>query len=136
MLLPPHPLFPYHSQMPCDCELDLEQRLVRACAWGTVTFDEAIAARRKFTTDPNFKPDFNQIYDVRGVTRINIVASEIGLMAMDDVFGPNSRRALVAPRSDTYGFGRTFQLYRQINAGKEQIKIFLSIEDAEAWLSA
>ena len=121
--------------MPCDCELDLERRLVRACAWGNVTYDEVIAVRKKFTSDPNFKPDFNQIYDGRGVTRINITASEIGLLAMDDVFGPTSRRALIAPRSDTFGFGRTFQLYRQINAGKEQIKIFHTMEEAEAWLA-
>ena len=121
--------------MPCDCELDLGRRLVRACAWGTVTYDEVMATRRKFTSDPNFKPDFNQIYDGRGVTRINITASEIGLLAMDDVFGPTSRRALIAPRSDTFAFGRTFHLYRQINAGKEQIKIVHSLEEAEAWLA-
>lgn len=121
--------------MPCDCELDLERRWVRCRAWGIVTYDEAIATRRKFTTDPNFSPDFNQIYDGRDVTRLAITASEIGLLACDDVFGPGSRRAMVAPRTDTYGFGRTFQLYRQINAGKEQIRLFRTIEEAEAWLS-
>jgi hypothetical protein len=122
--------------MPCECELDLVKRWVRCRAWGIVTYDEGIAARRKFTSDPNFSPDFNQIYDAREVTRLAITAAEIGVLARDDVFGPGSRRAMVAPRTDTYSFGRTFQLYRQINAGKEQIKLFRTIEEAEAWLDS
>jgi hypothetical protein len=112
------------------------RRWVRCRAWGIVTYEEGIATRRKFTSDPNFRPDFYQIYDARDVTRLAITASEIGLLARDDVFGPGSRRALVAPRTDTYGFGRTFQLYRQINRGKEQIRLFRSMEEAEAWLNS
>jgi len=121
--------------MPCDCELDPVRRWVRCRAWGVVTYNEGIATRCKFTSDPNFSPDFNQLYDFSDATRIGLTASEIGLLARDDVFGSGSRRAMVAPRTDTYGFGRTFQLYRQINAGKEQIKLFRTLEEAEAWLA-
>jgi hypothetical protein len=120
--------------VPCDCELDLTRRLVKAWAWGTVTYAEGMATRKKFVEDPNFRPDFNQVYDGRGVTRLDIQAAEIGLLAADHVFGPGSRRAFIAPRSDTFGFARTFQLYRQLNHGKEQIKLFHSLEGAEAWL--
>jgi hypothetical protein len=122
--------------MPCDCELDLDRRWVRCRAWGAVTYDEAMATRHKFTSDPNFEPTFYQIYDATQVTRLTFTAVEIGLLAKDRVFAPGARQALVAPRSDTYGFGRTFQLYRQINGGKEQIKLFRSVQDAEAWLSS
>jgi hypothetical protein len=121
--------------MPCDCELDLERRWVRARAWGIVTYEEAMANRRKFTSDPNFTPDFYQIYDARDVTRIAISASETGMLAMDAVFSAKSRRAMVAPHSETYNFGRMFQLYRGINAYKDQIKLFRSMEEAEAWLA-
>ena len=122
--------------MPCDYVLDLERRWVRARAWGIVTYEEAMENRRKFQADPNFTPDFYQIYDGRNVTRIAISASETGLLAMDPVFSATSRRAMVAPHSETYNFGRMFQLYRGINAHKDQLKLFRSIEEAEAWLSS
>jgi hypothetical protein len=121
--------------MPCDCELDLERRWVRARAWGVVTYEDAMATRRKFLGDPNFTPDFYQIYDARDVTRMAVSASETGLLAMDAVFSAKSRRALVAPHSETYSFGQMFKIYRGINAYKDQIKLFRSIEEAEAWLS-
>ena len=95
--------------MPCDCELDLDRRLVRCRAWGVVTYDEAMATRRKFLSDPNFSPDFDQIYDGRDVTRIAISASDTGKLAMDAVFSAKARRALVAPSRDTYDFGRMLQ---------------------------
>lgn len=121
--------------MPCDCELDLDRRLVRCRAWGVVTYDEAMATRRKFLSDPNFSPDFDQIYDGRDVTRIAISASDTGKLAMDAVFSAKARRALIAPSRDTYDFGRMLQIYRGINAHKDQLRLFRTIEEAEAWLA-
>jgi hypothetical protein len=120
--------------MPCDYVLDLERRRVLCRAWGVVTYDEAMATRRKFLSDPNFRPDFDQIYDGREVTRMAISASETGKLAMDAVFSQKSRRALVAPGGDTYDFGRMFRMYRSINAFKDQLRVFLTMEEAEAWL--
>jgi len=121
--------------MPCDCELDLDRRLVRCRAWGVVTYDETMATRRKFLSDPNFSPDFDQIYDGRDVTRIAISASDTGKLAMDAVFSAKARRALIAPSRDTYDFGRMLQIYRGINAHKDQLRLFRTIEEAEAWLA-
>jgi hypothetical protein len=121
--------------MPCDCELDLTRQLVKAWAWGTVTHAEATANRLKFSTHPEFRPDFNQIYDTLGVTGIAVSTIELGLLARDNVFGLGSRRAFIGPRIDTVGFLRTFQLYRQINGAKEQIRLFSTMEAAEAWIA-
>ena len=122
--------------MPCDYELDLERRRVLCRAWGVVTYDDAMATRRKFLSDPDFSPDFDQIYDGSEVTRLAISASETGLLAMDPVFSEKSRRAMVAPRRDTYDFGRMFKLYRGINAHKDQLQLFRTREEAEAWLDS
>jgi hypothetical protein len=121
--------------MPCDFELDLARRWVRCRAWGIVTYDEAMATRRKFTSDPNFASDFSQIYDGREVTRLTFSGAEVGLLARDGVFDPRSRRALVAPHRETYNFGRSFLLYHQINGNQQQIRLFRTIEEAEAWLA-
>jgi hypothetical protein len=122
--------------MPCECVLDLERRWVRCRGWGVVTYEEAMATRCKFTSDPSFTPDFYQLYDGRDITRVAISASETGQLAMDAVFSAKSRRALVAPNRDTYDFGRMFQIYRGINAHKDQVRLFRTIEEAETWLSS
>jgi hypothetical protein len=122
--------------MPCDCELDLERRWVRVWASGVLTYDEMMAARRKFTSHPNFSPDFYQLYDSRAVTRTTLTASEVAEAARANVFSSSSRRAVVAPGGETYGVARMFQIYRGLNAGAELIKVFRSIEEAEAWLAS
>jgi len=121
--------------MPCDCELDLNLRCVKVRAFGVLTLDEMMAARRKFTNDPDFRPDFYQLYDVSAVTRTTLTASEVGKLANATIFSPSSRRAVVAPGGETYGLARLFQIYRELNAGREPIKVFRSIEEAEAWLA-
>ena len=128
------PKFPYDPWMPSDCELDLERRWVKITASGVLTYDEMVATRQKFTSDPNFKPDFYQIYDVRAVIRTTLTASQVGELAKPRIFSSSSRRAVVAPGGETYGVARMFQIYRGLNHGEEEIKVFRSIEDAEAWL--
>jgi hypothetical protein len=121
--------------MPCDCVLDLERRWVKVTASGVLTFEEMMATRHKFTSDPNFSPDFYQLYDSRAVTRTTLTAIEVGQAAMANIFSSSSRRAVVAPGGETYGVARMFQIYRGLNAGSETIKVFRSIEEAEAWLA-
>jgi hypothetical protein len=121
--------------VPCECELDLSRRWVKVRAWGLLTYDEVMAARRKFTGDPNFMPDFFQIYDVREVTRAPLTAAEVAELAKAPVFAATSRRACVTTNGETYGILRMFQIFRELSAGKEQIRLFRSIDDAEAWLA-
>lgn len=120
--------------MPCDYLLDLERRRVVCRAWGVVTRDDAMANRRNFTSDPNFRPEFDQLYDGRDVTRMALTASEVGQLAMDTVFNPKSRRAFITPTSETYSMMRLYKMYRGINAGSEYIQLFRTLEEAEAWL--
>jgi hypothetical protein len=120
--------------MPCDCELDLERRWVRARAWGVVTYADAMANRKKFMSLPGFEADFCQLYDGREMTRLAMTASEVGQLAMDTVFAPTTRRAFVTPSREADELMRLFQIYRSVNAGKEQIKLFRTMEEAEAWL--
>jgi hypothetical protein len=121
--------------MPCDSDLDMERRWVRSRAWGVVTNAEALAGRRKFADDSRFTSDFHQIYDGREVTRITLTASEIVALSREDMFGPRARRAFVAPRRDTYDLARMYVTYRKLHFGKEDMRVFRTMEEAEAWLS-
>jgi hypothetical protein len=121
--------------MPCHCEVDPARRLVVGRAWGIVTYDEIIAARNEFMNDPNFRPEFNQIYDGHEVTRLALTAFEVTKLAKDHSFGPSSRRAFIAPARETYRTMRLMQTYHELNGGREQIKLFRTRPEAEAWLA-
>ena len=121
--------------MPCDCELDLEHRCVRARGWGVLTFEEALATRHKFLSDPAFEPDFDQIYDGTAITRLPFTAAQVAELARADMFNERSRRAFVAPQSDTSGAVRLYQSYRKVNGGREKIRVFRTLAAAEAWLA-
>ena len=108
---------------------------MRARAWGVVTYDEAMENRKKFMSLPGFEPHFWQLYDGREVTRLAMTASEIGQLAMDTVFAASTRRAFVTPSREADELMRLFKMYRSVNAGKEQIKLFRTLEEAEAWLA-
>jgi hypothetical protein len=120
--------------MPCECELDLSRRWVKVRASGLLTYAEVVAARKKFTGHPDFVSDFFQLYDVREVTRIALTPAEVIELAKAPIFAPTARRACITTNGETYGIARMFQIYRSVNDGKEQIKLFQSIEAAEAWL--
>ena len=71
--------------MPCDCELDLERRWVRARAWGVVTYADALAGRKKFIERPRFSPDFRQLYDGRGSDANSHLRPARWVLAIDTV---------------------------------------------------
>ena len=66
---------------------------------------------------------------------MSVTALGIRLVASTSIFGPGSRRAIIASdadRPDGYGYVRMFQTLR--NQSGEDIKIFSTIEDAHRWL--
>lgn len=115
--------------------VDTQRRLVTIRVSGGITYAEVMAARRAFTNHSGFHPDFFQLIDLREVTQIGLSGEEIRKLAVIAVFSPSSRRAIVTPRDEAFGLARMFAIYREINNGREQIEVFRSIEEAEAWLN-
>jgi hypothetical protein len=120
--------------MPCDYEIDLANRVVRARAWGVLTCAEAAATRTRFAGDPAFRPDFSQLYDFREVTRVDMTGEEIRDFARFSPFAPGARRAAVATQSAVYGVLRMLGIQREVSGGQDEIRIFKSLEDAVKWL--
>jgi hypothetical protein len=120
--------------MPCDYEIDLERRLVRCRGWGAVTHADITETRLKFTHDPAFSRDFCQLYDLREVTDVDTAPGEIRDLASYAPFSRDVRRAIVAPQDAVYGAARMFALRREAGGGQEQIRIFRSLTEANAWL--
>jgi hypothetical protein len=62
--------------------------------------------------DPDFRPTMNHVIDTRGVTSVSVTALGVRLVTKTSIFGPGSRRALIASDanpSSGYGYIRMFQ---------------------------
>jgi hypothetical protein len=121
--------------MPADYTIDTERRLVYSRGWGDLTDADLLEHQRRLALDPRFHPDFSQLIDLLGVSSAEgVTANGVMEVAKRHVYGPRSRRALVATDLATFGLARMFQTYRDIAGGDDQIHVFTSLEDAWAWL--
>jgi hypothetical protein len=121
--------------MPSDYVIDIEDRLVRSRLWGEVTDADLLDHQRRLAEDPQFSSDFSQLIDSRDVTSAKeITAYGVRSIAQRRLYGPRSRRAIVAPRPDVFGLGRMFESYCQTSGGKEAIRVFSVLADALEWL--
>jgi len=120
--------------MPCDYEIDLQRRLLKCRVWGAATHAEISQMRQKFTHDPAFRSDLFQLYDLRDATGLTISAGEIRDLAGYSPFSREAKRAIVAQRDAVYGAARMFALLREAGGAQEQIQVFRSLSEANAWL--
>jgi hypothetical protein len=121
--------------VPSDYVIDAEHRLVRSRLWGEVTDADLLDHQRRLAADPRFSSDFSQLIDSRDVTSAKeVTAFGIQNVARRHLYGPQSRRAIVANRPDVFGLGRMFEGYARASGSEETIRVFWILEDALAWL--
>ena len=119
--------------MPASYRIDLRAGVVYSVLEGHVTNEELLAKHRRMSADPDFRPAMNHVIDTRGVTSVSVTALGVRLVASTSIFGPGSRRALIAGDANpSSGYVRMFQTLRSQSGA--DIKIFSTVEDAYRWL--
>ena len=121
--------------MPASYRIDLRAGVVYSVLEGHLTNEELLAQQQRMAADPDFRPTMNHVIDIRGVTTVSVTALGVRLVANTSIFGPGSRRALIASDanpSSGYGYVRMFQTLRSQSGA--DIKIFSTVEDAHRWL--
>jgi hypothetical protein len=112
--------------------LDFAHRLVRTESWGVLTDDEVRDLYRDLRADPAFDRSFQQICDLRRVTRITTTVDTLRFLAQSHIFAPGVRRAFVVDREVDFGLSRLFAAYSEAEGAV--IEVFRKWEDAEKWL--
>ena len=121
--------------MPVDYAIHAERQLVHSRAWGDVTDAELLDHQRRLALDPAFDSEFSQMLDFLGVTGVKaITADGIRDVAQRQLYGPRSRRAIVAAHPVIFGLARMFASYRDVARAEEQIRVFKRLEEAWTWL--
>jgi hypothetical protein len=119
--------------MPASYRIDLRSGVVYSVLAGHVTNEELLAKHERMSADPDFRPTMNHVIDTRGVTSVSVTALGIRLVTTTSIFGPGSRRALIASDANpSSGYVRMFQALRSLSGA--DIKIFSTVEDAHRWL--
>ena len=120
--------------MPADFIIDAQLGMVLSRASGALTYAEILAHIDGLLRHPDFRPEFNQIFDFRRVERPTLSSHEITELARRTIFGPKSRRAFIAADDWQFGVGRMFAAHREI-AGEPGIVVFRDMKEALNWLS-
>jgi len=119
--------------MPYFIRIEKERRLVFSTAYGEFTFADAQAHQRQLQSNPDFDPSFSQLLDFTQVTKIDLSADEIRILAQKSIFSPESRRAFVVKGDLAFGLARLFEILRE-TMGEQGIGVFRDLDDALEWV--
>jgi hypothetical protein len=76
-------------------------------------------------------PTFDQLVDTTRISRIELSAEEVRIVAGRPIFSRDSLRAIIATQAHIFGLGRMMQVYHESLA---QVRVFYSMEEALNWL--
>ena len=114
-------------------EIDIQNRLVRTRADGTLTDADLIDGDSALRNDPEFDPAYYQLLDLTEADGSEITAAGVRALASQlPLFSSSARRALVVRSDLGFGMGRMFELLREGKSG--EVRVFRVIEEAHAWL--
>ena len=118
--------------MPLEYRIEVSLRTVFTTPFGTYTDRDAREHVEDLRNHPNFESDFNQLFDARGVTSVELSGACVREIASIRMFGEGSRRAFVAGTDVVFGMVRMFEMLR--DDALDEIRVFRNIDDARAWL--
>jgi hypothetical protein len=120
--------------MPHEYSIDAARRLVRVRMWGELTRAEIMATGAELSNDPLLRPEFSELIDLRGVTSAIAISAEDVRAIASAALSPVARRAFAASDLAMFGLARMFATLRDLTETREQVGVFRTLEEAEAWL--
>jgi hypothetical protein len=120
--------------MPADFYIDAPKGMVYSKATGVFSRVEALDHGGRLLRHPDFRPEFNQLYDFRDITKMVLSAEEVRSLSSYTVFSAHSKRAFVVASDLQFGLSRMFKAYREMG-GEHEIMIFREMTKALSWLS-
>src|SRR5580704_9792301 len=116
-------------------KIEKERSLVMSTGAAVLTLADLLAHQEKLLADPDFSPDFSQLWDLTHVTQVELTSKDVHRLAQRSIFSPDSRRAILASRDLVFGLARMFEIYRDI-LGENGIRVFRNLDDALEWVLA
>jgi hypothetical protein len=122
--------------MPVKSVIDHERKLVISTAWGVLTAAEAFSHRDGLASDPEFRPEYDQLIDFTATTKIQMDAENLRSLAQRNFFSSSSRRAVLVNSNVAFGIARMLVTFRELAGAKEEMGIFRDHDEAMRWIAA
>jgi len=119
--------------MNVEVHIDAERRVVFLKESGLVTFGSCREILARLAREPKFRPEFDQIFDYRPVSAMNLSAAEIRELAARSVTHCRGRLAVVVATSEQYGVSRMLAAHRDLGGGADTLVVW-KMAEALAWL--
>ena len=120
--------------MPFSYVVHKDLRLVVSNGYDCLSWDEIKRCQDQTQSDPDFKPEFDQIVDLRSVTSFNMTSEQARMLARRKIFSLGSKRAFVAPTPAVFGMARMWEAYSDLSDNPSQIRVFSDLNSALKWL--
>jgi hypothetical protein len=118
--------------VPITVTVDVSRRLVLTRGSGVVTTEDVVSARGQALGNPAFDPTYNELFDIRDVTAVQMSGAEMARIAATSVLSRRVRRAFVATTHVQYNMARMFSSLSEPH--EQNVHVFRDLAVAEAWL--
>jgi len=121
--------------MPVSFEVDTQHRAVISRAWDTLTDGDLLEHQSQIEQNPSVQSDFNQLFDFREVTTVDLSSLGVRMLAGRNPFGEGAKRAFVVQPGALAMFGmmRMFQILTEDHPDELRVQ-FNEITAARAWV--
>jgi hypothetical protein len=109
-------------------------RLVVSTGSGRLSWNEIKRCQDLSKSDADFNPEFDQIVDLRSVTRFDMSAEHVRVLARNRIFSFSSKRAFVASDSVAFGTARMWEAYTELSDNPSRVQVFYDLSSALKWL--
>ena len=118
--------------MPIRHRIDLKLGIVLSTAEGILTDTDLQEHQKSLYSDPNWRPTFNELSDLRTADFQATTASGIRKLASDVQAGEPRKFALVVSTDLAFGISRMFQVLADESSA--DIRVYRDITEARRWL--
>jgi hypothetical protein len=115
--------------------IDQQRKMVLGSARGILTFADITGRTTRLKSDPDFAPEYRELFDFTGVTQIELSNIQIQALAQWSPFAPSSRRAFLVDGQLAFALARMSTTYHELN-GEQYVSAFRDKEEALRWLEA
>jgi hypothetical protein len=122
--------------MPINYSIDTDKGVVYTTASDVLTEDELFEHKRKLVSDPEFKPGFVELSDVRFITELRVSADDIQRFVMQDRSEAEQlqdfKLAIIVSGSTEFGLGIMYETMSSESSAN--VRIFRDMGQAREWL--
>ena len=123
---------------PIRYEIDHARRLILVRVTGNLETHHVVAYIRTLIADPDYRPDYSELVDLRAVDRYDVDPAGIDAIVAEDREQAENLRlrrcALVSEKDFVFGMLRMYQALS--DDGQTEVAVFRDIADAVVWLGA